>query len=196
MASSSKARQILDGARQEFLRNGFAATTVDNVAATAGVSKATIYSYFKGKEGLFKALVEQLAEERLKFFADFQKTTVNPREVLQNLAQAALEKNANDSSFQYFQRMLIGESDRFPEMSRIFVETMMKPGLAQLTAYLASQPQLHIKDPEATARIFIGAVIHYSMVQELLNGKELLPLERDRLVNSLVDLIIPPESDT
>ncbi|NJN32249.1 MAG: hypothetical protein HC824_18880 [Synechococcales cyanobacterium RM1_1_8] len=69
---------------------------------------------------------------------------------------------------------------------------MMKPGLGQITNYLASQPQLKIKDPEAVGRIFIGAIIHYSMVQENLGGKELIPLERDRLVNSLVDLIIPP----
>jgi len=195
MTRSSKEQQILDGAGQEFLRNGFAATTVDGIAATAGVSKATIYSYFKGKEGLFKALVERLAGQQLDFIANFQKPEASPREVLRNIASGALEREAMDPAFQAFRRMLIGESDRFPEVSKIFIETVMKPGLAQITGYLASQPQLKIKDPEAVARIFIGAVVHYSMVQENLGGKELIPLERDRLVDSLVDLIIPPNAE-
>lgn len=195
MASSLKSMQILQGARQEFLRNGFAATTVDGIAAAAGVSKATIYSYFKGKEGLFRALIEQFAQERLQVFESFQSPGADPRDVLRSIALLSLTKAEEDESFQALQRMLIGESHRFPEISKIFVETMMKPGMAQITNYLASQPQLKIKDPEAVGRIFIGAIIHYSMVQENLGGKELIPLERDRLVGSLVDLIIPPGTD-
>ena len=59
---SSKAEKILSGAIQEFLVRGFAGTTMDGVAAAAGVSKTTVYSYFQDKESLFLALIERLIQ--------------------------------------------------------------------------------------------------------------------------------------
>ena len=50
--SAEKVEAILQGAMQEFLRHGFAATTMDKVTAAAGVSKTTVYSYFQDKEKL------------------------------------------------------------------------------------------------------------------------------------------------
>jgi TetR/AcrR family transcriptional regulator of autoinduction and epiphytic fitness len=46
---------------QEFLKHGYAGTSMDKVALSAGVSKATVYSHFQDKEGLFKVLIENLA---------------------------------------------------------------------------------------------------------------------------------------
>ena len=53
---------ILDGARQRFLRDGFAATTIAAIAAAAGVSVDTIYKTFGGKPGLVRAICEQALE--------------------------------------------------------------------------------------------------------------------------------------
>lgn len=51
--SEEKARDILTAATELFSRNGFEATSVDDIAATAGVSKQTVYSRFGSKEDLF-----------------------------------------------------------------------------------------------------------------------------------------------
>lgn len=64
-AASDKTKQILQGAMQEFLTHGYAGTSMDKVAKTGGVSKATVYSYFPDKEGLFAALVQWLAREKV-----------------------------------------------------------------------------------------------------------------------------------
>ena len=45
--------QVLDGARRIFLRDGFDGASVDDIAREAGVSKATLYSYFPDKRLLF-----------------------------------------------------------------------------------------------------------------------------------------------
>jgi len=45
--------QVLDGARQIFMRDGFEGASVDDIARAAGVSKATLYSYFPDKRLLF-----------------------------------------------------------------------------------------------------------------------------------------------
>ena len=56
---SAKRRQIIDGARAVFLAQGFDAASMNDIARAAGVSKGTLYVYFKHKEELFEAIVEQ-----------------------------------------------------------------------------------------------------------------------------------------
>src|SRR6516164_11461265 len=51
--------EILDAALAAFAERGFAATRLDDVAARAGITKGTLYLYFRNKEDLFKAVVRQ-----------------------------------------------------------------------------------------------------------------------------------------
>src|SRR5262249_47104218 len=51
---------ILEAAIEQFLAQGFAATTLDGIARQAGVAKGTIYLYFADKEALFRALVQDM----------------------------------------------------------------------------------------------------------------------------------------
>jgi len=55
--SDEKARQILDGAREVFRRDGYDGASMNDVARAAGVSKGTLYAYWPSKEQLFIALV-------------------------------------------------------------------------------------------------------------------------------------------
>src|SRR5712675_814610 len=54
---SAKRRQIVEGARQVFLAQGFDAASMGEIARVAGVSKGTLYVYFEDKEQLFDAIV-------------------------------------------------------------------------------------------------------------------------------------------
>ena len=56
---SAKRRQIIEGARAVFLAQGFDAASMGEIAREAGVSKGTLYVYFKSKEELFEAIAEQ-----------------------------------------------------------------------------------------------------------------------------------------
>ena len=64
--SPEKAEAILAGGMQEFLAHGYAGTSMDRIATAAGVSKATVYSHFQDKEGLFTALIEQLVQGKFR----------------------------------------------------------------------------------------------------------------------------------
>ena len=59
---SAKRRQIVDGARAVFLSRGFDAASMNDIARAAGVSKGTLYVYFRHKEQLFEAIVDQECE--------------------------------------------------------------------------------------------------------------------------------------
>src|SRR5215469_5721913 len=52
-----KRQAIIDAAQRVFLDQGFAGSSVDAIAAAAGVSKQTIYNHFGDKEALFRAVV-------------------------------------------------------------------------------------------------------------------------------------------
>jgi len=68
MAGDAQAtrRRLLDAAAGEFAEHGIAGARVDRIAAAAKSNKAQIYHYFTNKEGLFDAVLRELAEETLR----------------------------------------------------------------------------------------------------------------------------------
>jgi TetR/AcrR family transcriptional regulator, regulator of autoinduction and epiphytic fitness len=191
--SPQKAEAILAGAMQEFLAHGYAATSMDKVAAAAGVSKATVYNHFRDKEGLFNALNQQLVEKKFRAVLgppDAPALHGDPRIVLRQLATNVLDAGMRDQQFHSFMRLIVGESGRFPELARTFVRNIDLSAFHVLRQYFTNHAEaLKLQDPEATARIFIGSLVHYIIVQEMLYGADIMPLERERLVDSLVYLI-------
>lgn len=66
-------------------------------------------------------------------------------------------------------------------MERQFVEVM--------TQYVRSRPELQLADPATTTRVFLGTLVHFAIVEYMLQAGEILPMDRQRLVTCLVDLI-------
>ena len=190
--SAEKAEVILDGAMQEFLTHGYAGTSMDRVATAAGVSKATVYSHFQDKERLFTALIERLVREKCWTIfnpQDPQSLQGEPKIILRRLAIMMLDTVSSDQQLLTFKRLIVGESGRFPELAKSFIQNLDKPVIEALSQYLASRCELNLPDPEAVARVFIGTLVHFLITQEMLHGKEIFPMERDRLIDSLIYLI-------
>lgn len=190
--SQEKTAAILKGAMQEFLKHGYAATSMDKVAKAAGVSKATVYSHFGDKEGLFNAVMHDLAQDKFNTAMGLhepQSLNKNPKIVLSEMATKMLENAKSDRAFQDFIRIVIGESGRFPELAKSYVNNLAKPAIETLTKYFKSHPELKLEDPEATVRVMMGTMIYYVMLQEMLHGKDIVPLASDRVIDTLTDLI-------
>jgi len=189
---AEKTEALLAGALQEFLAHGYAATSVDRIAAAAGVSKATLYSHFSDKEALFEALVLHFVRERLPavlgperahFFAG------EPAEVLRRLAVAILDGVPQGTEPLAFMRLIIGEAERFPALAQTFLATIHKPIIEGLSHYLAGRAELRLHDPEAVARVAFGAILAFALTQNVLHGSDILPLSRERLIDSVIALI-------
>lgn len=190
--SAEKAATILEGAMQEFLTHGYAATSMDKVAAAAGVSKATVYSHFQDKEGLFTALIQRLVQEKFPAIFSFHNSQLphaEPNVVLRGLATNMLDTATSDPQLLAFMRLIIGESGRFPELARAYVRNLAQPGIEVLSQYLGSCSELKLPDPEATVRVIVGTLVYFLILQEMLHGKDILPMERDRLIDTLVRLV-------
>jgi AcrR family transcriptional regulator len=189
-SSQEKVEKILQGAMQEFLTHGYASTSMDRVAAAAGVSKATVYSHFQDKKRLFETLIEQLAQKKFQSVFGTVPLHGEPHIVLRELMSNALNRMLQDDEHRAFVRVLIGESGRFPELGQTWIYHIMKPTVAAICECLNTYPELDIPDPEATARIIIGTLVHFMMTQEMLYGKDIIPMESDRLIDSLIHLLI------
>ncbi|NEO85630.1 MAG: TetR/AcrR family transcriptional regulator [Spirulina sp. SIO3F2] len=193
MLKPTKPDLILDGAIAEFLERGYAAASMDRIAARAGVSKATVYSHFQSKENLFVALIERLVKSKFLVLLEPGQieavVDVPPDVFLRELATKILEQPSNDPDLTNFMRMVVGESGRFPELAKAFVSALTATGLRSLTFYFKACPHLEIADPEATARVFVGAIAHFIITQHILYGAEIIPMAEERLINTLVDLI-------
>jgi AcrR family transcriptional regulator len=185
-----KREQILAGALQIFLQEGYEGTSMDRVAAAAGVSKITIYKHFQDKAGVFTALVEQVTAERFQAVfgdLDFEES---PAIALRTLARKLLDMMAIDDQYIAFLRLLIGESGRFPELAQLFIRAMPQKVWTLLAHYIAAHPELRSPHPEATARIFMGALISHVMTQKLLHGEAIAPINPDLMIDCLVNTVL------
>ncbi|XQQ06504.1 MAG: TetR/AcrR family transcriptional regulator [Leptolyngbya sp. IPPAS B-1204] len=187
--STEKTAAILNGAMQVFLEQGYVGTTMDRVAAAAGVSKPTVYNHFHDKETLFNALIEQCVQKT--HWATLppemlHPSVASPETVLRQLANSILDSCIDNAEKITFIRLILGESGRFPELARAFVQHMDKPILDALTQYLSTCPQLNLLDPRATAYMFTGTLIFFLMSHVMLHGHDILSMERDRLVDHLI----------
>ena len=111
--------QILDAAVEVFLENGYGGATIDLVVERAGASKATVYSFFGGKDGLFAAIVEERAERILSAFGDPEVVHSDVRHALAHLAQRYMEVAMAPDAVGLW-RLIIAEGTRFPELARTF----------------------------------------------------------------------------
>ncbi|MFW2588472.1 TetR/AcrR family transcriptional regulator [Sagittula sp. SSi028] len=114
--------QVISGAQDVFLRDGFEGASVDDIARSAGVSKATLYSYFPDKRLLFMECAclqcNELAQDALGSL-DFSRP---PREVLAIAAHKMIEFMLSDQGQQIF-RICVAEAYRFPELGQEFYQS-------------------------------------------------------------------------
>jgi AcrR family transcriptional regulator len=187
---TSKQEQILQAATRIFLQEGYSRTSMDRISIEAGVSKQTIYSYFGDKEGLFKALMERVTIDNFQSIFCNQQLQGEPPILLRHLAETYLTKVADNPDYLPILRLIITESQRFPELAQLFTQTVIQRGRELLSQYFTSHPELGILDPEAMTQIFFGSLVSYVIVQEMLYGKEMMPLSRDRILDTLMNITL------
>jgi AcrR family transcriptional regulator len=135
---SAKRRQIIDGARAIFLAKGFDAASMNDIARAAGVSKGTLYVYFKHKEELFEAIVEQECDAQAEGIFDLDPGDRDVEGVLKRLGAAYVKFLCRPEKASAI-RTVIAIADRMPEVGRKFYESGPARGMNYLAAYLTAQ---------------------------------------------------------
>src|SRR6516162_3796736 len=136
--TNSKAESILAAAKRSFLTAGFGAVSMDAIAREAGVSKATVYAHFDGKEELFGAVIDRECE---RYFARFSAGELDPCDVrasLTVLGRRFLELLLSPDGIALY-RIRLGEVfwRAGPERQRVQIEAFLRSAVASGTLALA-----------------------------------------------------------
>jgi AcrR family transcriptional regulator len=91
MTGKERREQLLDVGRKLFAEKGFEGTSVEEIAATAQVSKPVVYEHFGGKEGLYAVVVDREIRNLLEAIMASLATEAHPRVLLEHAALALLD---------------------------------------------------------------------------------------------------------
>jgi len=158
--SPSKRELIVAAARKLFLGTGFGSTSMDAIAAEAGVSKRTVYSHFQNKETLFAAIMRGMCQAMSGLNPEEPIPDAPPQQVLKSIGLHILHGVLDPEALDLF-RVVLAESPTFPELGKAFWEAgpeVMKSFLSQYLSGLDRQGVLSVPDPDLAAFQFIGMV--------------------------------------
>jgi TetR/AcrR family transcriptional repressor of mexJK operon len=152
----AKRGAILDAAKHLFVRLGFDAVSMDQIAAEAGVSKLTVYSHFGDKESLFAAAVESHCEQGMPASLLEDRPQMPVRERLTEIATAFYAMIASPEAIAGH-RVLCSPQLANSHLPRLFWDSgprRMQERFAALLAARAAAGQLDIPDPTLAASQF------------------------------------------
>lgn len=151
-----KFEQVLEGARAVFMRDGFEGANVDEIARQAGVSKATLYSYFADKRLLFMEVAARECRRQAEHAVAMIDMSGPPRQVLRSAAETMMRFFLSDFGRQVF-RICVAEADRFPDLGRQFYASGPELVRGVMISYLKGaidRGELAIDDVELAADQF------------------------------------------
>ena len=185
--------QVLEGARTVFMRDGFEGASVDDIVREAGVSKATLYSYFPDKRLLFLEVAKSECRSQSDAAIQQVEASGDIREVLSTVAGRMVRFFMSDVGMQVY-RIVVGESQRFPEVGREFYAAGPEMVRGRLIGFLeraVADGKLAIDDVELAADQFpelCKAGLHMQVVLGLKTN--VTDDEIDRVIDGAVDMFL------
>ncbi|WP_460109053.1 TetR/AcrR family transcriptional regulator [Pseudomonas sp. S3_H04] len=178
-----KREAIIQAAIAEFRAHGFEITSMDKIAATAGVSKRTVYNHFPSKEELFAEILNQLwarisAEQSVTYNRD------QPlREQLRQMLQAKVQLMA-DENFLTLARVAIAATIHSPERAQNMIERMgeREEGLTVWIRAAQADGRLKPVDPEFAAHQVQGLLKTFGFWPQISMGRAALDADMQTTV--------------
>ncbi|MDD2705563.1 MAG: TetR/AcrR family transcriptional regulator [Acidocella sp.] len=182
---------ILDAAEALFLRQGFGSTSLNQIAAAAGVTKRTLYVKIGDKEALFAAFVRRmLARRRENLITKTAPGTLRAR--LIKFGEASLA-NALDPAVVQLHRVMVTEAPRFPALARLMEEQISSGTRARLAELLddeVRQGRLVVGDPMIAARLLFIMMIGEPQRAVLFGLEPWTPMKGRQWIDAAVNLFL------
>jgi AcrR family transcriptional regulator len=175
----AKREQILEGAHRIFMGMGFDASSMNDIAREAGVSKGTLYVYFKNKEDLFAAMVQS---QKTRVFEKLQQALGEKPlvEGLHDFGVTFVRYILSDNAVRA-QRIVVGVLERMPDVTSSFFKVGPNHGPMLLANFLQRQVEagllVEMPDPLWAARQFGDLCLAGLYRQRLFCEMEAAPTE-------------------
>jgi TetR/AcrR family transcriptional regulator of autoinduction and epiphytic fitness len=187
-----KRAAILDAAVAEFRQSGYAATSMDRIAASAGVSKRTVYNHFPSKEALFAQILEQLWERSVEGVDLAYRKDRSLREQLLELLKQKLQL-LHDENFAELARVAIAAGIHSPELAKEVIARMgdREEGLTTWIRAAAADGRLKITDPLFAAMQMHALVKGFAFWPQIALGQPpLTPAQQKQVAETAVDMFL------
>ncbi|GAB1478703.1 HTH-type transcriptional regulator RutR [Paracoccaceae bacterium] len=170
---AARTQRILEAALKVFAATGYTGTTMDAVAAEAGLTKPTLYQYFASKELLFQAMMSGKRDAMLMVFAHPQ-----PGAMVRELLEFSWDYAATvmRPDMLSLARLIIGEVQRFPDLGRAYQASGPDDLLRGIMGYLEArrgEGLLCFDDAELAAQDLWGLILSAPRTQALYMPMEL-----------------------
>ncbi|MDQ1187058.1 TetR/AcrR family transcriptional regulator [Agrobacterium larrymoorei] len=182
--------QILDAAFTEFVKNGYAATRVEDIAKHVGVTKGTVYVYFETKEILFEATIRHASTS----FADIIKHTNahegTPAERLRSLLAALYAHLRSDSENREVLKLIISEGQKFPDIVARHEQHVFQPLMDRVTELVKEGAAIgELRDDYlAFPELIISPLMTLAVLRIIFD--ERLEMDMDAYFNAHLDLLM------
>ena len=153
---STKREAIIQAAVNAFFEGGFAGTSIEQVAADAGVSKVTVYNHFGDKRALFTAAIESVCSQIRNHFLINEDVRGTLRTRLLTIGEAMVAFLSRPEMVQ-FERRIAAETVNEPEIGAAFLTAgphRMKEALAAFLRAMTDAGELDIEDHLMAAEQF------------------------------------------
>ncbi|GLH19270.1 TetR/AcrR family transcriptional regulator [Pseudomonas sp. B24_DOA] len=187
-----KREAIIQAAIAEFRAHGFEITSMDKIAATAGVSKRTVYNHFPSKEELFAEILNQLwariiAEPSVSYDRErplHEQLRLMLREKVQMMA---------DENFLTLARVAIAATIHSPERAQNMIERMgeREEGLTVWIRAAQADGRLKPVDPEFAAHQVQGLLKAFAFWPQISLGRAALdPDAQNAVAESALEMFL------
>ena len=187
--------EILDAALQVFARRGLHKTKLEEVAKEAGISKGTIYLYFKNKEELFVAAAHRVLPSADEMYLEGHPTRSTDNSLshlLHQIARVAYRRFCTPAYLAFFS-MMAAEALHHPEWAELCFQRIaleLNRRIAEVFEQAMLVGECRKVDPMLAARAFIGMFLTMALTQEHLGGKKYTPFSERKVIDSLTDIFL------
>jgi len=160
--AEDRPREICAAALEVFAEKGFAAARLDEIARRAGVSKGTLYLYFKDKEDLFRAVVRDAIAPNVAAITEAISTMRAPFADVVRMFLAGFAEREARLPLGAVAKMVIGESRNFPELARVWHDEVASKAIGGLAAFVKGaqeRGEVRAGDPRLYAFSLMGPMV-------------------------------------
>ena len=186
-------QRILEVATELFLAEGYGSTTIEAVAARAGISKRTFYHRFDDKSALFAAVVHEIIEQVRPPAGVPLIEGATLRDVLRRLAGMIVHAALSPKAIA-LHRLVMAESARFPELVRaVHADGSAREATTLIGGLLAREPRDSMLSAEKrafAAEQFISMVVTWPQRRAMGYGTPMTAAELDVWADKTVDLFL------
>ena len=160
--AEQRPREICAAALAVFAEKGFAAARLDEIAKRAGVSKGTLYLYFKDKEALFRAVVKDTVSPNIEAIRSIVQTAALPFADIVRMFLPRFVEITSRLPVGAVAKMVIGESRNFPELAKVWHDHVASQAIgmvADLIEQAQARGEVRAGDPRLHALTLMGPMV-------------------------------------